>query len=139
MNQPTYTIEEALQNMLAAFDNPLTRLKMKDSWTDFHKEAVDSARNAINNGKPLYAPESNEILNENKSHAIFAKDVNEGEAVIFFDNDRKAILIPSDSRDPLEFIHIGYFNSDNQPHFYLQPNFFIKLPANQVVDRLIVQ
>lgn len=135
MNQPTYTIEEALQNMLAAFDNPLTRLKMKDSWTNFHKEAVDSARNAINNGKPLYAPE----LPGLNSPAIFAKDVNEGEPVIFFDNDRKNILILSDSRDPLEFIHIGYIKSDNQPHFYLQPNCFVKLPANQVVDRLIVQ
>mgnify|MGYP000854610925 CR=1 FL=1 len=135
MNQPTYTIEEALQNMLAAFDNPLTRLKMGKSWTDFHKEAVDSARNAINNGKPLYAPE----LPGLKTPTLFAKDVNEGEAVIFYENDRKAILILSDSKDPLEFIHIGYFDSNNQPYFYLQPNFFVKLPANTVVDRLIVQ
>ena len=135
MNQ----LEEALQNMLGAFDNPVTRLKMGTSWTDFHKEAVESARNAINNGNPLYAPENEEIPQVNKSNAVFAINVNEGEPVILFKNNEKSILIPSDSRDPLEFIHIGYLNSDNQPHFYLQPNCFVKLNANQVLDRLIVQ
>jgi hypothetical protein len=135
MNQPTYTIEEALQNMLAAFDNPVTRLKMGTSWTDFHKEAVDSARNAINNGKPLYAPE----LPGLNSPAIFAKDVNEGEAVIFYENKRKSILIPSDSIRPFSFIQIGFIKENGEPFFYTSPNIIVQLTANQAVDRLIVQ
>jgi hypothetical protein len=52
-----YTPEEALRNMLGAFDTPLTRLKMGKSWTDFHEEAVKSARDTVNNGDPLFADE----------------------------------------------------------------------------------
>ena len=47
---------DAVGNMLGAFDTPLTRLRMKESWTEFHEEAVQSARDAINNGQPLYSP-----------------------------------------------------------------------------------
>lgn len=50
------SMEDALRNMLGTFDTPLTILKMGESWTSFHDEAVKSARDAVNNGNPLYAP-----------------------------------------------------------------------------------
>jgi hypothetical protein len=61
-----YTIEEALRNMLGAFDTPLTRLKMGKSWTDFHEDAVKSARDAVNNGDPIFADEPPHIFISNK-------------------------------------------------------------------------
>lgn len=131
MNQ----LEDALKNMLGAFDSPLTRLKMGTGWTEFHTEAVESARNAINNGNPLYAPE----LPGLNSPTIFIRDVQEGETIIFTKNDKKFILIQSDSPKEFSFIKIGFIQSDGKPYFFTEPGVPIQLNPNTVVDRLIVQ
>ncbi len=50
----SFTVEEALKNMLGAFDTPLVRIKLGKCWNGFIEEAVQSARDAVNNGNPLY-------------------------------------------------------------------------------------
>ena len=52
----SFTVEEALRNMLGAFDTPLVRIKLGKCWNGFIEEAVQSAREAVavNNGNPLW-------------------------------------------------------------------------------------
>lgn len=54
-NNSPPSLQDALHNMLAVFDTPLARLKFGKCWNDFVEEAVQSARDAVNGGNPLYA------------------------------------------------------------------------------------
>ena len=39
---------DGCNNMLGAFDTPLTRLQLGKQWTEFHEECCESARRAVN-------------------------------------------------------------------------------------------
>lgn len=44
-------LREALENMFGMFNNPVVRLKMGHTFTDFHREAIESAREALEQTK----------------------------------------------------------------------------------------
>lgn len=47
-------LRDSVLNLLGVFDTPAVKLRLSHQWNNFVEEVVKQARQAVNDGKPLY-------------------------------------------------------------------------------------